>query len=190
MASAEKDLLSLIAACSTRLTRSASWCSISAGRRPSSSRGGFAIRTSFANSCGTTCRPSRIRELKPRGLILSGGPASVYDSRAPEPDPEIFDLGIPVLGICYGMNWACRALGSQVRPGTSREFGRTTCRVREHNGLFHQPARPDHGLDEPRRSGQRIERRLRIARGDRHLPLRSRPASRTRRSTVCSFTPR
>jgi GMP synthase (glutamine-hydrolysing) len=79
----------------------------------------------------------RIRALNPRGLILSGGPASVYDNRAPEPDPEIFDLGIPVLGICYGMNWACRALGSQVRAGTSREFGRTTCRIREHNGLFH-----------------------------------------------------
>jgi GMP synthase (glutamine-hydrolysing) len=80
----------------------------------------------------------RIRDLNPRGLILSGGPASVYEDGAPEPDPEIFDLGIPVLGICYGMNWACRALGSQVRPGTSREFGRTTCRIREHNGLFHR----------------------------------------------------
>src|SRR5438094_6183833 len=45
----------------------------------------------------------RIRELNPRGLILSGGPASVYETRAPLPDPRIFDLEIPVLGICYGM---------------------------------------------------------------------------------------
>jgi len=78
----------------------------------------------------------RIRELNPRGLILSGGPASVYDARAPEPDPAIFDLGIPVLGICYGMNTACRAYGSRVTPGAAREFGRTTCRIRERDGLF------------------------------------------------------
>ena len=58
----------------------------------------------------------RIRELKPRGLILSGGPASVYEERAPQFDPEIFELNIPVLGICYGMHVACRALGSEVKP--------------------------------------------------------------------------
>jgi len=78
----------------------------------------------------------RIRELAPRGLILSGGPASVYESKAPEPDPAIFNLGIPILGICYGMQAACRAEGSRVTPGAVREFGRTTCRVREPNGLF------------------------------------------------------
>lgn len=71
----------------------------------------------------------RIRELKPRGLILSGGPASVYDVGAPLPDPRIFELGIPILGICYGMQAACLALGNEVSPGTHREFGRTTCRV-------------------------------------------------------------
>src|ERR1700676_3940312 len=65
---------------------------------------------------------SRIAELKPRGLILSGGPASVYAPGAPHCDPALFDLGIPVLGICYGMHLACQALGSAVRPGTSREF--------------------------------------------------------------------
>src|SRR6266481_1336504 len=47
---------------------------------------------------------ARIRELAPRGLILSGGPASVYEPGAPHPDPAIYDLGIPVLGICYGMH--------------------------------------------------------------------------------------
>jgi GMP synthase (glutamine-hydrolysing) len=78
----------------------------------------------------------RIRELAPRGLILSGGPASVYESKAPEPDPAIFDLGIPILGICYGMQAACRVEGSRVVPGSVREFGRTSCRVREANGLF------------------------------------------------------
>lgn len=78
----------------------------------------------------------RIRELAPRGLILSGGPASVYESKAPEPDPAIFELGIPILGICYGMQAACRAEGSRVTPGAVREFGRTSCRVREADGLF------------------------------------------------------
>ena len=67
----------------------------------------------------------RIKELAPKGLILSGGPASVYAEGAPQVDPEIFDLGIPVLGICYGMQAACRALGSEVKPSQSREFGHT-----------------------------------------------------------------
>jgi GMP synthase (glutamine-hydrolysing) len=71
----------------------------------------------------------RIRELNPRGLILSGGPASVYDPGAPLPDPRIFDLGVPILGICYGMQAACLALGNEVSPGAHREFGRTSCRV-------------------------------------------------------------
>src|SRR5262245_35665572 len=64
---------------------------------------------------------ARIRELNPKGLILSGGPASVYERGAPLPDPEIFHLGIPVLGICYGMQALCRALGSDVSPAKSRE---------------------------------------------------------------------
>ncbi|MFO1093104.1 MAG: glutamine-hydrolyzing GMP synthase [Planctomycetaceae bacterium] len=71
---------------------------------------------------------ARIRELNPKGLILSGGPASVYEPGAPLPDPEIFHLGIPVLGICYGMQALCRALGSEVSPANSREFGHTLCR--------------------------------------------------------------
>jgi len=71
----------------------------------------------------------RIREMKPKGLILSGGPASVYDDGAPQPDPEIFSLDIPILGICYGMQLICRAEGSRVQPGRSREFGRTPCRI-------------------------------------------------------------
>jgi GMP synthase (glutamine-hydrolysing) len=78
----------------------------------------------------------RIRRLAPRGLILSGGPASVYEEGAPHVDPAIFELGIPILGICYGMQEVCRALGSEVSPGAHREFGRTRCTVVEHNELF------------------------------------------------------
>lgn len=78
----------------------------------------------------------RIRELKPKGLILSGGPASVYGANSPQPDPEIFELGIPILGICYGMQAACRVLKSNVAAGTSREFGRTNCQVLDAKDLF------------------------------------------------------
>jgi GMP synthase (glutamine-hydrolysing) len=80
---------------------------------------------------------ARIRELNPRGLILSGGPASVYESGAPLPDPGIFELDIPILGICYGMQAACRALGDEVSPGNNREFGHTSCQVLDNNDLFH-----------------------------------------------------
>jgi GMP synthase (glutamine-hydrolysing) len=78
----------------------------------------------------------RVRELAPRGLILSGGPASVYAAGAPRCDPALFDLGIPVLGICYGMHLACQVLGGAVRPSGSREFGRAVCHVTDANGLF------------------------------------------------------
>ena len=57
----------------------------------------------------------RIRQHDPRGLILSGGPSSVYDQNSPHCNPGLFQMGIPVLGICYGMQLACDALGGEVR---------------------------------------------------------------------------
>jgi GMP synthase (glutamine-hydrolysing) len=78
----------------------------------------------------------RIKQLRPKGIILSGGPASVYDKGAPHCDPKLFDLGIPVLGICYGMQLACYFLGGDVKPSGSREFGPAQCRVHEPEGLF------------------------------------------------------
>ena len=71
----------------------------------------------------------RVRQIAPKGLILSGGPSSVYADGAPQPDPAIFELGIPVLGICYGMQTVCQWLGCRVDPATSREFGHTDLRV-------------------------------------------------------------
>jgi GMP synthase (glutamine-hydrolysing) len=79
---------------------------------------------------------ARVAELRPRGLIFSGGPASVYEPGAPRCDPAVFDLGVPVLGICYGMHLACQVLGGQVQPAHSREFGRTQCHVVDANGLL------------------------------------------------------
>jgi len=78
----------------------------------------------------------RLRELAPMGLILSGGPASVYVESAPMCDPELFQLGIPVLGICYGMQLACQALGGQVDNAPSREYGRAECQVANDDPLF------------------------------------------------------
>ncbi|NDC54280.1 MAG: glutamine-hydrolyzing GMP synthase [Planctomycetia bacterium] len=78
----------------------------------------------------------RILELRPRGIILSGGPASVYEEGAPQCDPGIFGLGIPVLGICYGMQLACRALGGGVGQARAREYGRATCDVVAGDALF------------------------------------------------------
>ena len=78
----------------------------------------------------------RVRELAPNGIILSGGPASVYEPGAPKCDPQIFRLGLPVLGICYGLHVACRALGGQVQGTPTREYGRARCRVNAADGLF------------------------------------------------------
>ncbi len=78
----------------------------------------------------------RIRTLAPRGIILSGGPASVYEAGAPQCDPGIFQLGIPVLGICYGMQLACKALGGTVGQAKAREYGRAACDVITADALF------------------------------------------------------
>ncbi len=77
-----------------------------------------------------------IRKHNPKGLILSGGPASVYEHGAPKCDPAIFGLGLPVLGICYGMQLACEALGGEVKSATAREYGRARCTVSQPSELF------------------------------------------------------
>ena len=64
-----------------------------------------------------------IRKLEPAGIILSGGPSSVYDKDAPKCDPAVLAMGIPVLGICYGMQWVARNLGGKVEPVERREYG-------------------------------------------------------------------
>jgi GMP synthase (glutamine-hydrolysing) len=71
----------------------------------------------------------RLRELAPLGIILSGGPNSVYEEGAPQCDPGLFELGLPVLGICYGMQLACQALGGKVENTPSREYGRAECQI-------------------------------------------------------------
>ena len=72
---------------------------------------------------------SKIQKLGVKGIILSGGPASVYTPKAPLPDPAIFDLGVPVLGICYGVQLMGHFLGGKVEKGTKREYGKGTLTV-------------------------------------------------------------
>ncbi|HNO92153.1 MAG TPA: glutamine-hydrolyzing GMP synthase, partial [bacterium] len=80
--------------------------------------------------------PDKIRALQPKGIILSGGPSSVYENGAPHPDRAIFDLGIPVLGVCYGMQVMAYFLGGAVDKAAHREFGRAEIRITDHTDLF------------------------------------------------------
>jgi GMP synthase (glutamine-hydrolysing) len=77
-----------------------------------------------------------IQAKKPRGIILSGGPASVHEEGAPQCDPRIFDMGIPALGVCYGMQLIAHCMGGDVKPSPLREYGRTMLHVKEDNPLF------------------------------------------------------
>ena len=77
-----------------------------------------------------------IRQFAPQGIILSGGPSSVFEPGAPTADPGILALGIPVLGICYGMMLMARLAGGTVTPASEREYGRSDITVLENAGLF------------------------------------------------------
>jgi len=70
-----------------------------------------------------------IRKLEPAGIILSGGPSSVYDPEAPKCDPQVLALSVPVLGICYGMQWITRTLAGTVEKAERREYGRAQLRI-------------------------------------------------------------
>lgn len=77
-----------------------------------------------------------IREFAPRGVILSGGPQSVHEAETPRADPIVFELGVPVLGICYGLQTMAAQLGGAVVPSTHREYGYAQVRARGHSRLL------------------------------------------------------
>jgi GMP synthase (glutamine-hydrolysing) len=77
-----------------------------------------------------------IKARNPEGIILSGGPNSVYEEGAPRVEPELFDLDAPILGICYGMQLMALVLGGEVGAVQIREYGRSDLRVKSHDGLF------------------------------------------------------
>lgn len=78
----------------------------------------------YAEILPFTTPASELKRRQPEGLILSGGPASVYQPGAPAPDPAILELGIPLLGICYGMQWLVHQAGGKVAAAAKREFGK------------------------------------------------------------------
>jgi len=81
-----------------------------------------------------TMTAEKIREAAPCGIIFTGGPNSVYEEGSPKVDPEIFKLGIPILGICYGCQLIAHTLGGKVSPAASdsaREYGKTPIPIKE-----------------------------------------------------------
>ena len=85
---------------------------------------------------GTSITAKKLKEMSPIGVILTGGPDSVYGAGAASCDPEIFNLNIPILGICYGMHLICHVLGGKVASGTVGEYGRVTVTADAKSKLF------------------------------------------------------
>ena len=79
---------------------------------------------------------AKIKEMQPQGIIFTGGPASVYEDNAPKIEEEVFHLGIPVLGLCYGMQFMAQTLGGKVQSAEMREFGKTPVTVNTSSPLF------------------------------------------------------
>ncbi len=124
-----------------------------------------------------------IRKLEPAGIVLSGGPSSVYDADAPKCDPNVLALGIPVLGICYGMQWIMYTLGGTVERAERREYGGAQLSVDDSkesgpsSELFTGiPASlrvwNSHGVEQPRRSRANPPRGISDHRKDRECHCR------------------
>ncbi len=79
---------------------------------------------------------AQIRAMAPLGIVLSGGPSSVYEEGAPTISRALYELGVPILGICYGAQLTARLLGGAVMPAARREYGRATVRVKAQEGVF------------------------------------------------------
>ncbi len=91
-----------------------------------------------------TASPEQIRAFRPRGVVLSGGPASVLAEGSPRADRSVYDLGVPVLGICYGLQLLAHELGGKVGSATGREYGPASIDVKQSSALFRGlPARLD-----------------------------------------------
>lgn len=116
----------------------------------------------------------KIERFNPKGIILSGGPSSVYDSRAPIPNFKIFELGIPLLGICYGMQLMAHFLGGKVARATHREYGMAELTIDDKRDIFKDiPGKTIVWMSH----GDRIER----------CPSRFRPIAHTANSPVAAL---
>jgi len=90
----------------------------------------------YSQICRADITAEELSQLGVKGLILSGGPASVYDENAPKCDEKIFELDVPILGICYGMQLGCQILGAKIVAAQRREYGRTTLSILNKSDLF------------------------------------------------------
>lgn len=77
-----------------------------------------------------------VKKINPTGIILSGGPMSVYDASAPDIDPEILKINVPILGICYGLQLMCTRFGGKVEPASDREYGKAILNIETESLLF------------------------------------------------------
>lgn len=77
-----------------------------------------------------------LKAKKTKAIILSGGPSSVYEKNAPKPDPKLWNSGIPMLGICYGVQLIGQNLGGEVSPGSKKEYGKTELLIDDNSDLF------------------------------------------------------
>jgi len=83
-----------------------------------------------------TASLEEILALEPVGIVLSGGPSSVYEANAPKCDPQVLAMGVPVLGICYGLQWITHTLGGKVTPAEHREYGPMQLEINDASGLL------------------------------------------------------
>ena len=90
----------------------------------------------YSRICRANIPAKELSQMGVKGIIMSGGPASVYEKNAPRCDEKIFELGVPILGICYGMQLGCQILGAEVIPAQKREYGRTNLDITDHSDLF------------------------------------------------------
>ncbi len=90
----------------------------------------------YSRICRANTTAKELSQMGVKGIIMSGGPASVYEKNAPRCDEKIFELGVPILGICYGMQLGCQILGAEVIPAQKREYGRTNLDITDHSDLF------------------------------------------------------
>ena len=121
--------------------------------------------------------PQKIAEFAPKAIIFSGGPASVTEMGTPRAPEIAFEMGVPLLGICYGHQTLCAQLGGEVEPSDHREFGRAFVEVVEDcallDGVWRQ-GRAAAGLDEPWRPGDQAAPRLPRRGGERGRAARHR----------------